>query len=263
MNIRPGGKSTTLKSMNSLFVSDRQLTESGMLDFRMRYAREAWDDERASWRAVIQLNLVRSIILIIETLQAEIDGEPVPVTQSSNIPNLGPSAKDLLTINSGNVPSNLDKQSDFSRCNAISHSNLSTILNANHKLLKLRLAPLRRVEADLELRLGEAVAEERDGSADEYGPLGFAPKQRSEFGVRKLTEALEKVSLRLENDTISNSSTKVGNPLSEKNSLEHTVDEPTEVLAGCLDDMKALWNDRAVRVVLKKRRVHLKETAGL
>jgi hypothetical protein len=220
----------------------------------MRYAREAWDDERASWRAVIQLNLVRSIILIIKTLQAEIDGEPVPVTQASNIPNLGPSAKDNWTINSGVVPSNLDKPSDFFRCNALSQSKLSTILNANHKLLKLRLAPLRRVEADLELRLGEAAAEERDGSADEYGPLGFAPKQRNEFGVRKLTEALEKVS---------NSSTKVGNPLSENNSLEHKVDEPTEVLAGCLDDMKALWNDRAVRVVLKKRRVHLKETAGL
>ena len=228
----------------------------------MRYAREAWDDKRASWRAVIQLNIIRSIILIIETLQAEIDGEAVPVTQASNIPNLGPSTKNLLTINSGIVPSNLDKQSDFSQANALSHSKLSIILNTNHKLLKLRLAPLRRVEADLELRLGEAAAEEQDGLADEYGPLGFAPKQRREFGVRKLTEALEKVSLRLENG-ISNSSTEVGNPLSEKNSPEHKVDEPTEVLAGCLDDMKALWNDRAVRVVLKKRRVLSKETAGL
>ena len=249
--------------MDSLFVSNRRLTKSSLVDFRMRYAREAWDDERASWRAVIQLNLVRSIILIIETLEAEIDGEPALVTQASDIPDLGPSAKDCLTINSGVVPSNLDKPSDFSRCNALSHSKLSTILNANYKLLKLRLAPLRRVGADLELRLGEAATEERDGSADEYGPLGFAPKQRNEFGVRKLTEALEKVSLRQENGNISNSSTKVGNPLLGKNSPEHKVDEPTEVLAGCLDDMKALWNDRAVRVMLKKRRVHLEETAGL
>ncbi|KAJ3509482.1 hypothetical protein NLJ89_g5201 [Agrocybe chaxingu] len=53
------GKSTTLKN------------------FRMCYARAAWDAERASWRSVIQLNIVRSIVTIVEVLQAEMDDEPI------------------------------------------------------------------------------------------------------------------------------------------------------------------------------------------
>ncbi|KAF9237712.1 guanine nucleotide binding protein, alpha subunit [Melanogaster broomeanus] len=51
------GKSTTLKN------------------FRMRFAREKWVQERASWRTVIQLNFVRSVNKILEALQREIDEE--------------------------------------------------------------------------------------------------------------------------------------------------------------------------------------------
>ncbi|KAF9226022.1 G-alpha-domain-containing protein [Gyrodon lividus] len=51
------GKSTTLKN------------------FRMRFARDKWVQERASWRTVIQLNLVRSVNTILEIIQREIDDE--------------------------------------------------------------------------------------------------------------------------------------------------------------------------------------------
>ncbi|EEB97020.1 hypothetical protein MPER_03746, partial [Moniliophthora perniciosa FA553] len=52
------GKSTTLKNL------------------RMAYAKEEWLREKASWRAVIQLNLIRSISVILETLRAEIEDTP-------------------------------------------------------------------------------------------------------------------------------------------------------------------------------------------
>ncbi|KAH9979099.1 G-alpha-domain-containing protein [Lactifluus volemus] len=37
--------------------------------FQMSYARRAWDEERMSWRTVIHLNLVRSVNMILDTLQ--------------------------------------------------------------------------------------------------------------------------------------------------------------------------------------------------
>ncbi|KAG1772919.1 guanine nucleotide binding protein, alpha subunit [Suillus placidus] len=49
------GKSTTLKN------------------FRMRFARDRWIEERASWRAVILLNLVRSANAILDALSQEMD----------------------------------------------------------------------------------------------------------------------------------------------------------------------------------------------
>ncbi|KAG1727532.1 guanine nucleotide binding protein, alpha subunit [Suillus lakei] len=49
------GKSTTLKN------------------FRMRFARDKWIEERASWRAVILLNLVRSANAILDALSQEMD----------------------------------------------------------------------------------------------------------------------------------------------------------------------------------------------
>jgi hypothetical protein len=34
-------------------------------------------------------------------------------------------------------------------------------------------------------------------------------------------------------------------------------------LASCQEDMKALWSDEAVKMVLKKRKLRLEDTAGL
>ncbi|KIY43106.1 G-alpha-domain-containing protein [Fistulina hepatica ATCC 64428] len=51
------GKSTTLKN------------------FRMHYAAEEWKRERAAWRVVIRLNLVRSVLTILAAVQNALDGD--------------------------------------------------------------------------------------------------------------------------------------------------------------------------------------------
>ncbi|KAF8429432.1 guanine nucleotide binding protein, alpha subunit [Boletus edulis BED1] len=63
------GKSTTLKN------------------FRMRFARNKWVQERASWRTVLQLNLVRSVNAVLQALQDAFDNEeeeedPLPFTDT-------------------------------------------------------------------------------------------------------------------------------------------------------------------------------------
>ena len=44
---------------------------------------------------------------------------------------------------------------------------------------------------------------------------------------------------------------------------DDAVDEATDVIAKCKDDIKALWTDEAVRLVLKKRKIRLEDSAGL
>ena len=44
---------------------------------------------------------------------------------------------------------------------------------------------------------------------------------------------------------------------------DNGVDEVTEVIASCKDDMVALWSDPAVRTVLKNWNVRLEDSAGL
>ncbi|KAF8555617.1 G-alpha-domain-containing protein [Imleria badia] len=65
------GKSTTLKN------------------FRMRFARDKWVQERASWRTVLQLNLVHSVNTILEALQDAFDDDeeedPLPFTDKHHL----------------------------------------------------------------------------------------------------------------------------------------------------------------------------------
>ncbi|KAH6905970.1 guanine nucleotide binding protein, alpha subunit [Coprinopsis sp. MPI-PUGE-AT-0042] len=316
------GKSTTLKN------------------FRMRYDRAAWDAELSSWRTVIQLNLVRSTLTILDAVQAEMDGidasfdggldspslsvdtgkengstgdvnmdaemqyyDPNLATPSgspvvSSIPLGGGSSSPLVGSFASNsssssqvVPASpLHRSSSRSRSGSGVHkassSNLrkdalqqSVPLTGQHQLLKLRLAPLRRVEKDLKKSLGAGAEDEVTDVAmsEEYGALGRKTpsnegstelgedgkigsvagagssrrsKRPKEFTVRRLKDALN--GSRRSQDSPSPSSSPAKDPSSEA----------TELIANCKEDMKALWTDENVRKVLKKRRVRLEDSAG-
>jgi guanine nucleotide-binding protein alpha-1 subunit len=209
----------------------------------MKYARAAWTQERASWRTVIQLNVLRSIIAIVETLQAEMDDEPIVSSPLS-----------LADIDSNAVlRSSLDSTS--SEVEATSQP-LSVPLTDKHRILKLRLGPLRSVEADLMRRLGAASTEEPagsdsrvmgDGTAGTVSSTIAAQKRQSEFGVMRWKDTL-------------------GGWINQKTSGDgkhQPVDDATEVIASCKEDMKALWMDQAVQAILAKRRMRVQDSAGL
>jgi len=133
--------------------------------------------------------------------------------------------------------------------------------------LKLRLDPLRRVEDDLKKLLGEGVDEDQDGAAESFGPLSLevesqtlSKPNKKEFGVRKLHEALERSAAVAASSR--NGSQRGHGSDDEPASLGEPVDEATEVLASCREDMKTLWSDDTVKVVLRKRKLRLEDTAG-
>jgi guanine nucleotide-binding protein subunit alpha len=114
-----------------------------------------------------------------------------------------------------------------------------------HQLLMIRLAPLLGVEAELKHRLGEgtlSVPSPVNMSATPFDtPSGNQLRRKPEFSVRSWLDV-------------------VARPTS---SYPDTRDTVTSVLAGCKDDMKALWDDKAVRLALKRRRLQLPDSAGL
>ena len=144
-----------------------------------------------------------------------------------------------------------------------------------HRLLKLRLAPLRRVQRDLELRIGAGSEEPTSTGAltiaapFEYPPqpgtpnLGaitdpaLAGRRPQEFYVRSSTgwkSALEKIKPR-------NSTSSRDGGMRER--WEREAEEATQVIAGCREDMKMLWEDETIRKMLDRRRVRLEESGGL
>lgn len=242
------GKSTALKSKvssHSAFSCPNSHTLF-MVDFRMKYARTAWRHERASWRAVIQLNVIRSILAVVETLQAEMDDDPITSRPFSP---LDMNTDALLRPSLDTTPAEIEAASQP----------LSVPMTDKHQLLKRRLGPLRRVEMDLKKHLGVQCTEETvDGDAGITGQgttdaasIAIASQKRSgEFAVMGWKETLGGL---------------VKNPKAAVRSDRENpaVDDATEVIASCREDMKALWMDQTVRDILVKRRVRLQDSSGL
>jgi len=194
-------------------------------DFRLRFAEAEWEKERDGWRSVVQLNVVRSITTIQKVIEAEINGE-VPV----------------------------DSDDDDSSTLANDVNEIEPLkFNDRHQLLLIRLAPLNGVEAELKRRLGAGS----EPLAPAVSPLSATPfeeprvggstrnRKKLEFSVRSWREVLDPDLRQIAESSKQNS------------------DSVTQTIAGCKDDMKALWEDRTVRLALKRRGIQLNDTAGL
>ncbi|KAF8635732.1 hypothetical protein AX15_000348 [Amanita polypyramis BW_CC] len=200
------GKSTTLKN------------------FRMRYAPEEWERERNGWRAVIQLNVVRSISLILRVLEAELNGELLAEELQGE--DYEPPSGDL--------------------------TDTDVHLTDWHEVLMIRLAPLRVIEVELKKRLGAG-----DYAQPIRGPLKATPfDEPSTLAEPNAGRRVIEVSVRSWQDILDPGSYKL------QNGLPVEQDCITATIAGCKDDMKSLWNDKMVRLALQRRKIRLPDSAG-
>lgn len=194
----------------------------------MRYAQPDWERERSGWRAVVQLNIVRSIITILGVVEAELSGETSDFSDDSDVPE---SSTTPIKHNNGHVP--IAKFTD------------------RHQLLMIRLAPLRGVEADLKRRLG-AGTEPTQPSL----PLAATPFDTPSKDPAVKRSPLE-FSVRCWNDVVDPES-RMGHEEGDAN-----LDMSTITISGCKNDMKALWTDKSVQTVLARRKVRLPDSAAL
>ncbi|TFK90902.1 G-protein alpha subunit [Polyporus arcularius HHB13444] len=203
-------------------------SESGksttLKNFQLTYCQDEWEAERASWCMVIQLNLVRGINFILDLLSEEMAGGPSPSAGDSDVSD--------------------DDDARFSPASGKVH------LSSKHRLLKLRLAPLRTVQHDLELRIGiQAGADLSDTMISPPGSPTMGPAQRKqEFFVRSSTSWKHNRS----------ASEAAGGRRSKESQMRETAD----ILAGCADDMKAIWQDTTVREMLLRKGIRMETTPG-
>lgn len=225
------GKSTTLKSKHActLIVSNADALE----DLRVKYAYKEWAQERAAWRSVIQLNLLRSVLTIVDTARTELDNDPV--------------------FSKGVVESKEDSDAATTQG--------SVQLSESIRKLLLRLGPLRMVETELKLRLGAASDEVRAEDGIQPTELYASPFDRpvprrptKEFGVRRWKDILNAVTKTGSTD---------GRRLVGATAQAGGRDQLTEIIASCREDMKSLWKDESVRGLLRRKKVYLEHTAGL
>ncbi|KAI0772348.1 G-alpha-domain-containing protein [Trametes elegans] len=207
------GKSTTLKN------------------FQLAYCQDEWEAERASWRTVIQLNLVRAINNILDHISEEMAGGSAPTT-----------------ITTGDS----DVSDDDSPPYAPRAGSGALHFSGKHRLLKLRLAPLRTVQHDLEVRIGiQAGGDVHDVIASPPGsPVLGSRDRKQEFFVRSVNGW--KVHNRVPSDG-ANANTKY---------QDAQLRETADIIAGCAEDMKAIWEDSTVREMLLRKGVRMEATPG-
>lgn len=194
-----------------------------------------------SWRAVIYLNLIRNVIEVLDLLveamaHADGDKQPSPSSPTSDVP---------------------DSDGEYRR-----RYPPSLTFTDKHRLLKIRLAPLRSVLVDLERRIGPGSQEVYSVSAppaDAREPQTPIPHSRSrEFGVSS-SNGWKSVLDKIRQATRGGA----GPPSPNQKQRDPGHDEVTDIFAGCKDDMKKLWKDPVVKQILAHRRSKIEDSSGL
>ena len=197
-----------------------------LLEFQILYAPNQFAQERASWKAVIYLNLVKSVRKILDALAPETDQDD------------GARPETPMSFNA------LDSQTRTS----------SEDTYAQFSAIKLRLAPLTLAE-DLLFR---QLAGEGEVEATQLGNWNKPSKNKmKEVFVRsganwKKSLSNGRISAGESNSSPSSSDSGHGSP-----------NDPFQLVRACAQDMAALWGDPNVRDVLRRKKIRLQESSGL
>lgn len=215
-----------------------------LLDFQLTYARKEWYEEKASWQAVIFLNLVRNVNEIVAHLTSEMSDLPY---------NADDSQEDLSSPRPARALPRL-KFTDF------------------HRDLRQRLSPLQDIQLILENQLGSASLELHFTTVNRAAPFEATPSSPSTTTSRRVHEfsinssngwksALDRfrtkhTPTRQETESIRSSGSSSRRPAAPERDIAGTI-------ASCREDIKTLWEDDIVRELLIRRKVRPEDAPGL
>ncbi|GJJ13078.1 hypothetical protein Clacol_007328 [Clathrus columnatus] len=224
------GKSTTLKN------------------FQIHYAPQSWRDERAAWKTVIQLNLIRSVALVIDAIASlEENAIVTPVfSEHSSGASSNPSSSQFQGITPGDLVAR--------------YSSLMVRLKVAERILQCRLSP-----SD-----SEEPGDYRSFTVDDTSPpllIGSQAVLRptQEFFVRSSGSSswksrfLRRVSTSSQPNGLSErnstdysfrSSFDLRSPSDVRSSDGHETASPSAILYAALPEMRALWLDPEVQGAL-------------
>ena len=241
---------TTFHPYFSFFsgISHTGQAESGkstiLRNFQLKYAPTAFHAEAEAWRAVIDLNLVRSVTFLLHLLEES-----------------GPIATSTTDVGSGSGIGGNSGSAD-SRPSSPSGTKIMPLRQLTDDLRRLRmsLSPLRNIE--------ESLA--RFISPDHYprhvGSLGGKSSGSSVSSAALPTERAFEVSVRSGSrwKSLFKGSGGGSGAMSKARSQEYEeVQNARRVIEACREDIVALWNHPAVRAGLADQSVSLEFQSGL
>ncbi|KAG8216368.1 guanine nucleotide binding protein, alpha subunit [Butyriboletus roseoflavus] len=192
--------------------------------FQRLYTPTAFREERILWRSVIQLNVVRSVRTIMDTLS----NMRLPPTDSA-----GEDSDD----DTPHIPHEID-------------------------MLRMRLTPLRHIEA---LLIAKLVPPSEDDIASFAGGASFGAYHSRRTQSAERSWRSQEVFVRpgaTWKGALAKNSRRDGRPISLGDTGMTTRDEAQEVLHVSSDDITALWSNKFVREVLRRRKIRLEELPG-
>ncbi|KAF6749768.1 guanine nucleotide binding protein, alpha subunit [Ephemerocybe angulata] len=227
--------------------------------FKFTYAhRDEWAEERAAWRPVVFLNLVRNINLVVEHLSAAMLNDKLAATATDGSP------KDTTSPSEAPLP--------------------GLKFTDEHQRLCTRLQDLVGVQLDLERRLGLAPLEIINTDADaapldpeEAEPGILVSEKREEESFNHWKDGWKAALGRLqtstpreesscsasltdpENSGSSDSKPLFARPVGSRDSWE---DDIAGTLNSLSEDIKLLWQDSTVQEVLERKSVWVQNMPG-
>ena len=216
-------------------------------DFQLTYARKEWSEEKAAWRPVIFLNLIRNVNVVLSHLSNEMYDIPFnPEGSQEDLDSPRP-ARTLARIK----------------------------FTEKHQRLRQRLGPLAAIQRSLEEKLGTASLELQSTSVSTAAPFDQLTSSSSSSSRRGISEfsihssngwksALDRLRNIRPSSSLRNTP---GNEVLESPVTPVMNDdlegETASTLASVRDDIKSLWEDKTVREVLTRRKVRLEDAPGL
>jgi guanine nucleotide-binding protein subunit alpha len=240
------------RSVKVLLLGQSESGKSATLkNFQLTYARRKWTEERAAWRTVVQLNLVRNVNNVVDTVVRETTEPTSPTSFDSTL--VGDDESDMADVPISPVKQRLG-------------ANLPVQFAERFELLTASLGSLRTVQKELEVRLGAASSEvPSSGTEGAYDPslgLSTVPRKRrtpQEFFINSTNgwkSALSRV-----RPLISTNSPELFQGSARKGK-DTQGDSITTTIASCREDMQALWADPVVRAILGETSSRIEDAPG-
>lgn len=221
-------------------------------NFQIQFTPNAFKAQQESWKALIQLNLVRSILVICEALtddpnDYDLDIDNFLSLDSSVSPNYSiKAAQDLLEATDG------QRRNSYPHPGT-SESEISPVptLSTEHHRIKMRLSPLQHVQHILIEHLACQFDDPSLLAAAHQFNLGT--QSTPDFFIRSNTSTKGLLGKKNERTT---------DAIEPHSRVRLDLHEIDSILEACRDDMILLWKDPVVREILHRRDVRLEEGPG-
>ncbi|KAG8905907.1 hypothetical protein FRB99_007987 [Tulasnella sp. 403] len=247
--------------------------------FQLMYAPASLDLERSSWVPVVYINIIKTVRIMLETLEYEFDLEidreyqmfTPSVASSSKFPAYDLDEPTTPSSTKGKGKQREDDDSDPSRSGPKSPSTLPSSWAQQLATLRLRLIPLLSMEESLARKIGTGVqvAPGREEVFVRTGWQGIRRKPAAEAidrspaptSVFQDTPAQYEYGSRLSMGSAESVSTNSDDMQLDMDQRAEIIRQVANLLVLSHEDVTALYNHPAVKLLVKKRKLRLEESS--